>query len=126
MFIKEAALAISRAASINMIDINEMRSMIWHCCMVGLAAATSMGYAQNAIPTIDTPKTYKLVWADEFNNNGSPDTTNWKFEQGFVRNNELQWYQSQNAWCSNGLLIIEARKEHLPNPNYNAQRIPHI
>jgi len=95
--------------------------MIWHCCLVGLTAVTSTGYAQSVISTIDTLKAYKLVWADEFNNNGAPDVTNWKFEQGFVRNNELQWYQSQNAWCSNGLLIIEGRKEHLPNPNYNAQ-----
>ena len=35
----------------------------------------------------------KLVWADEFNSNGQPDAKNWKFENGFVRNEELQWYQ---------------------------------
>jgi beta-glucanase (GH16 family) len=67
---------------------------------------------------MEAPKTYKLVWADEFNQDGPPDTTNWKFEKGFVRNNELQWYQPQNAWCSKGLLIIEVRKEHSPNPNF--------
>jgi beta-glucanase (GH16 family) len=61
---------------------------------------------------------YKLVWADEFNNNGSPDSSNWGYERGFVRNEELQWYQPENAQCRNGLLVIEARKEEKPNPNF--------
>ena len=63
---------------------------------------------------------WKLVWADEFNTPGSPDPKNWTFETGFVRNHELQWYQSSNARCENGLLIIEARREAVPNPNYRA------
>lgn len=62
----------------------------------------------------------KLVWADEFNTDGAPDPKNWTFEQGFVRNEELQWYQPENAYCKKGLLIIEARKENKPNPNYEA------
>jgi beta-glucanase (GH16 family) len=68
----------------------------------------------------DTAGHYKLAWADEFNNEGPPDSTNWRFEKGFVRNHETQWYQAQNAFCHNGLLVIEARKEHLPNPGYKA------
>jgi beta-glucanase (GH16 family) len=63
---------------------------------------------------------WKLVWADEFNTPGTPDPRNWTFENGFVRNHELQWYQSANARCENGLLIIEARRETAPNPNYHA------
>jgi beta-glucanase (GH16 family) len=63
---------------------------------------------------------WKLVWADEFNTNGPPDPANWNYERGFVRNEELQWYQPENAWCTNGLLIIEARSEHKPNPNFVA------
>ena len=65
-------------------------------------------------------KPWKLVWADEFNTDGRPDANNWKFENGFVRNNELQWYQPDNARCEKGLLIIEARQEKRPNPNYQA------
>ncbi|WP_448697513.1 family 16 glycosylhydrolase [Mucilaginibacter sp. AW1-3] len=71
-------------------------------------------------PPADTGKVYKLVWADEFNTNGPPDTRNWKFENGFVRNHELQWYQSANAWCKDGRLIIEVRKAHVPNPGYDS------
>jgi len=61
---------------------------------------------------------YQLVWADECNENGRPDMANWRFEQGFVRNNEDQWYQEENAWCENGLLVIEGRREAKPNPQY--------
>jgi len=68
----------------------------------------------------DTAGHYQLKWADEFNKEGAPDSTNWKYEHGFTRNNELQWYQPQNAECHNGILTIEVKKEHLPNPNYAA------
>lgn len=63
---------------------------------------------------------YRLVWADEFNKNGPPDSANWIYEKGFVRNEEFQWYQEENARCENGLLIIEGRRESKPNPGYIA------
>ena len=63
---------------------------------------------------------WKLVWVDEFNTNGRPDPKNWQFENGFVRNHELQAYQPDNARCENGMLIIEARKEQRPNSHYRA------
>lgn len=61
---------------------------------------------------------WKLVWHDEFNRNGPPDPANWDFEHGFVRNQELQYYQPENAVCRDGHLIIEARREHRANPDY--------
>jgi len=68
----------------------------------------------------DQPSTgYKLVWADEFDKAGRPDPHNWTYERGFVRNEELQWYQPDNARCENGLLIIEARRESKQNPHHN-------
>ena len=63
---------------------------------------------------------YKLVWADEFDVDGAPNPANWQFEQGFVRNEEDQWYQPDNAVCRDGKLVIEARRERVPNPGYNA------
>ena len=70
-------------------------------------------------PVSDKPeKEWRLVWHDEFDTNGAPDSANWNFENGFVRNHELQWYQPDNAICTNGLLIIEARREHRQNPSY--------
>lgn len=61
---------------------------------------------------------YRLVWSDEFNRDGRPDSANWNYETGFVRNHELQYYSPENAWCENGMLIIEARKETKPNADY--------
>jgi beta-glucanase (GH16 family) len=61
-----------------------------------------------------------LVWSDEFNHDGPPDPANWGYERGFIRNEELQWYQPENAYCTNGLLIIEARPERKLNPDYVA------
>ena len=63
---------------------------------------------------------YKLVLADQFNEIGVPDPANWTYETGFVRNNEFQWYQPQNAHCENGKLNIEAKKVAQVNPWYIA------
>jgi beta-glucanase (GH16 family) len=64
---------------------------------------------------------YTLVWADEFDRDGPPDPRNWTYERGFVRNQEDQWYQPENAWVQDGTLIIEARRERKPNPRYDLQ-----
>jgi len=69
---------------------------------------------------IAVPAGYKLVWSDEFDVDGRPNTANWRYEQGFVRNEEAQWYQQDNARVEGGLLIIEARREQKANPNYQA------
>ena len=61
---------------------------------------------------------YKQTWADEFSNDGPPDSTHWRQETGFVRNEEDQWYQPDNAVCKNGILTIQARRDSIPNPCY--------
>ncbi|MFN3487982.1 MAG: family 16 glycosylhydrolase, partial [Emticicia sp.] len=62
----------------------------------------------------------KLVWQDEFNETGKPNTKFWKSEKGFVRNEELQWYQEESANCQNGVLLIEGKRVQIANPNYEA------
>lgn len=75
---------------------------------------------------------WRLVWQDEFNLDGRPDPAVWQPENGFVRNHEAQWYQADNAYCRDGRLIIEARKERRANPLYAAgsrdwrRQRPHI
>jgi beta-glucanase (GH16 family) len=63
---------------------------------------------------------YELVWSDEFDAEGPPDPASWSFENGFVRNEEAQWYQADNAVQRSGFLIIEGRRERVPNPGYRA------
>src|SRR6478736_5747399 len=96
-----------------------MRNTIVGLCIVG-AIMVQQGCSpsrktSNSIPSYPG---YSLAWSDEFNVNGNPDSSNWQYEKGFVRNHELQWYQPENAYCKNGLLVIEARKEQKANPNY--------
>ncbi len=57
---------------------------------------------------------WKLVWNDEFDKPGLPDSGRWDYETGFLRNNEKQFYtraRKENARVENGLLVVEARKE---------------
>ena len=60
-------------------------------------------------------KKMKMVWSDEFDYKGLPDSTKWTAEVGGHGwgNNELQYYtagRKENARVENGLLTIEARK----------------
>jgi len=66
---------------------------------------------------------WTMVWSDEFNIDGLPDSSKWNYEQGFVRNQEAQYYthaRKENARVENGHLVIEARRETWPNPGYDA------
>jgi beta-glucanase (GH16 family) len=66
---------------------------------------------------------WKLVWADEFDAKGLPDPAHWTYEEGFVRNQEAQYYtrgRAENARVENGVLILEARREQFPNARYQA------
>lgn len=49
----------------------------------------------------------KLVFGDYFSN-----LNNWNFEEGFIRNYELQYYTKQNATCSNGLKIYGKKRNN--------------
>jgi len=90
---------------------------IYSWCFI-IFQSIGLALSAKAQTSADTAGGYKLVWADEFNNEGAPDATNWVYEKGFARNHEAQWYQSENAFCHDGLLVIEAKKVHLPNPTY--------
>ncbi len=64
----------------------------------------------------------KLVFFDEFDYQGLPDSTKWVFEEGFVRNEEPQYYTKNrlaNCRVENGCLVIETRKEQFTNPVYH-------
>lgn len=62
---------------------------------------------------------WKLLWSDEFDTEGELTPSIWNFEQGYIRNEEVQWYQPDNAYCKDGYLVIEARKEQKrKNPDY--------
>lgn len=61
---------------------------------------------------------WKLVWNDEFDTDGKPNSKIWSYEKGLVRNEEAQWYSAENTNCRNGILYITARKEQVINDQY--------
>jgi beta-glucanase (GH16 family) len=70
----------------------------------------------------------KLVWSDEFNYKGLPDTTKWSYDVGGHGwgNKELEFYTKsrlENARVENGHLIIEARKEEHNGMGYTSARL---
>jgi len=73
-------------------------------------------------------KDYHLVWSDEFNYTGLPDTSKWKYDLGAGGwgNNELEFYtmaRRENARVENGNLVIEARKEAFNGSQYTSARL---
>lgn len=69
---------------------------------------------------------WKLVWSDEFDQAGLPNTEKWGYEKGLVRNNEQQFYTAkrrENARVEDGKLIIEARKEKLGGGQFTSASV---
>jgi beta-glucanase (GH16 family) len=68
-----------------------------------------------------------LVWFDEFNDNGSPNSSKWTYDIGNNGwgNNEVQFYtdRTQNAVIRDGILSITARKENYNGSNYTSARL---
>ncbi|MEO5999131.1 MAG: glycoside hydrolase family 16 protein [Chitinophagaceae bacterium] len=70
----------------------------------------------------------KLVWADEFNYSGLPDSNKWGYETGNSGwgNNELQFYTGRrmnNGHVGKGLLTINAVKESFQGAAYTSARL---
>jgi beta-glucanase (GH16 family) len=70
----------------------------------------------------------RLVWSDEFNYSGYPDSTMWGYNVGGHGwgNDELEYYTKnrlENARVENGMLTIEARKEDYKGMNYTSARL---
>ncbi len=74
-------------------------------------------------------KKYKLVWSDEFNSKGAPDSTKWSYDIGTGDwgwgNNEKEYYtnRSQNVSISKGMLKITALKENYNGSAYTSTRL---
>lgn len=73
-------------------------------------------------------KQWKMVWSDEFDYTGLPDSSKWSYNTGGHGwgNHELEYYtgkRAENARVENGNLIIEARKEPFEGMNYTSARL---
>lgn len=95
---------------------------------------TVLGIAMSAMILVcctDQTKSsdWDLVWSDEFDYKGLPDSAKWNYDTGSNGgwgNNELQYYthkKMENARVEDGNLIIEARKEKVDSFNYTSARL---
>lgn len=77
-------------------------------------------------PLLVSAQKYVLVWSDEFNTPGLPDSTHWSYEKGKIRNDELQYYTGkrlENARIEDSVLVIEARKENYNGAAYTSASV---
>jgi beta-glucanase (GH16 family) len=78
--------------------------------------------------TKKTTPGWQLVWDDEFDHDGLPDSTKWNYDTGGDGwgNHELEFYtraRPENARVKNGELVIEARKEQWGKNNFTSARL---
>ena len=80
----------------------------------------------------NTEKHGTLIWSDEFNYTGQPDSTKWNYDLGDGcpdvcgwGNNEAEFYtkNSKNVRVENDKLIIEAHRDSLGGKAYTSSRI---
>ena len=96
---------------------------------LALILVASMCCNNNSGPNNTSPTPEKLVWSEEFNYNGLPDSSKWNYDVGGNGwgNRELQYYsnkRTENARVENGNLVIEARKENYwPSNQYTSARL---
>jgi len=74
------------------------------------------------------PGNWQIVWSDEFNYTGLPDSSKWDYDTGGSGwgNNELQYYSrsdTSNAVVRDGLLHIITRKIEKEKNNYTSARL---
>lgn len=104
--------------------------------LVGFAALCASPSASSQVPAQPephhAPAGYDLVWADEFDEDGLPDPSRWRYDtarnaQGWY-NQERQYYaanRAKNARIVAGNLIIEAHQERLDKsafPDWGGQK----
>ncbi len=72
-------------------------------------------------------RNWELIWSDEFNYEGAPDSSKWNIELWPARrvNDEDQTYtgRPKNVRVENGNLVLEAHKEQFNNAEYTSGRI---
>jgi len=95
-----------------------------HLGAVDLQPILSGLLVRQAVPP---PASWDLVWSDEFDQAGAPDTERWTLEDwpAGVVNTEDQAYTQRlkNARVENGVLIIEAHQENYQGADYTSARL---
>ncbi len=101
------------------------------CLLAALASCANNEKAQLATQPLEGDS-LRLVWADEFEQEGTPDPSRWGYDLGDgcpencgFGNNERQSYtqRPQNVRVEDGRLIIEAHREPYEGKEYTSTRL---
>ncbi len=119
-----------------MIKINVLNWLLLIVTCIFLSECSTRNFvANNEVQNIHNTAaasenySYKLVWADEFNTKGAPDSTKWSYDIGTGDwgwgNNEKEYYtnRSQNVNIAKGMLKITALKENYNGSAYTSTRM---
>jgi beta-glucanase (GH16 family) len=114
--------------------MNIKSNLILLVAFVGLLSCATKN--QNKVDTTgktidkELKEDYELVWQDEFDYSGLPDTTKWLYDtegnEAGWGNNEAQFYTEkriENAKVENGILNVTAQKEDFKNKKYTSARL---
>lgn len=87
-------------------------------------------YTKNTNSTKTKENIYKLIWSDEFNYKGLPDSSKWSYDTGGNThgwgNNEQQHYTKKNiknAFADGEYLHIKAIKASIEDKEYSSARL---
>lgn len=111
--------------NVNMKYLNYKKSIGTFFFAASLVLA--FGCTENETQTVTTLN--NLVWSDDFNIDGAPNSANWTFDIGTGQNgwgnNELQYYtdRSENVVVKDGMLHITAKKESFQGANYTSGKL---
>lgn len=108
--------------------IKKTKYLFFFSCLVLVGACQSK---KNNPDVLETPTgKWELVWQDEFDYTGLPDSTKWSFDidgnSWRWGNNEDQWYtedRPENAYVSDGILTITANVENWEDREYTSARL---
>jgi len=94
-----------------------------------ISRAQQAGTGQKTVDTPKETKYTKLVWADEFNKEGTPDSGKWGYDLGNGENgwgnSELEYYTNrpENVIVQGGVLKIRAIKGSYQGSAYTSARL---
>ncbi|MBC9930614.1 family 16 glycosylhydrolase [Chitinophaga qingshengii] len=96
---------------------------------VQVTAKSADGLTTSQSVSVVVPVSTKLLWSDEFNQDGAPDPKKWGYDIGTGDNGwgnaEAQYYtdRQQNVSVSDGTLKIIAQKESYNGKDYTSARM---
>lgn len=107
-----------------------MRKMLRLLFLIPVLVPIACHKAAEPVEPVTPADTYELVWSDEFDYEGLPDTAKWSYDTegnswGWG-NSESQFYtdsRPENAMAEGGKLYITARKESWQGRNFTSARL---